>query len=114
MEGALNDRAGLADKSFQTTGETLDTTAPAARTFIAGTAQFFRQYPLGMVAAAFSGGVLIGWLIADDLKTRLYAGREQGRLPSEDKAQRRAISRWETEGGALASTRKPKEMGDKL
>ena len=104
----MKGRAGLADESFQPTSETLGTTDPADafRTFIAETAQFVRHYPLGMVTVAFGGGVLIGWLIANDLKARLYPGSERRRRISEDKAQRRAISRWEGEGGAILSTRK--------
>jgi hypothetical protein len=89
--------------------EPLGTTAlvKAASTFIAETTQFVQHYPLGAVATAFGGGVLVGWLIAHDLKTRLYAGDEQRRQKaSEEKANKRAISRWEGEGGALLSTKK--------
>lgn len=85
--------------------------AEAASTFMAETAQFVRHYPLGAVAAAFGGGVLIGWLIAHDLKTRLYSGSEQRqRKVSDDRTSKRAISRWENEGGALLSTKKGRKQ----
>jgi hypothetical protein len=77
-------------------------TTEAPSTFIADTAQFVRHYPLGIVAAAFGGGLLVGWLIARELKTGRYAGSEQReQQASEEKAKRRAISRWEGEGGRV-------------
>jgi hypothetical protein len=100
MAEALKDQAGCVDKSFQMTS------ADAASTFITGMAQFIRHNALGAVAVAFSGGVLAGWLIAHDLKTRLYASEQRQRKAGEAKAYKRAISRWEGEGGAIRSTMK--------
>jgi hypothetical protein len=104
MEEALKDRAGRAHESFQQTDEPLGITASAgeaADTLIAETAQCVRHYPLSAVAAALGGGVLIGWLIAHNLKRRHDAGREERqRRAGEDKANKRAISTWEDEGGA--------------
>lgn len=113
MGEALKERTGRADESFQLTSEPLSLTAlaEAASTLIAETAQCVRHYPLTAVATAFGGGVLVGWFIANDLKTRLYVGSEQRQQKiREDKANKRAISRWESEGGALLST---KEGGTK-
>jgi uncharacterized membrane protein YciS (DUF1049 family) len=113
MEEALGYRTGRAEESFQLPGEPLSITAPAeaASNFIAETAQFVQHYLLGAMAVAFGGGMLVGWLIAHDLKIRLYAGSEQRQQKaSEDKADKRAISRWEGEGGALLSIKK---SGDK-
>ena len=106
MGEALKERAGRADESFQPTREPVGLTASAEDTtiFIAETSQFVRPYPLGAVAA-FGAGVLVGWLIAHELKTRLFAGSKlRQQQASEDKANKRAISRWESEGGALLST----------
>lgn len=76
--------------------------AKALSTFVAETTQFVRRYPLGTMAAAFGGGMLVGWLIAHNLKTRLSAGNVQRQQQaSEEKAKRRAISRWEGEGGRI-------------
>lgn len=74
----------------------------AAGNFIAETTQFVRHYLPGAVAVAFGGGVLVGWLIARGLKTRLSAGNEEREMKAtEDKINKRAISRWEGEGGAI-------------
>jgi hypothetical protein len=82
-------------------------TASAASTLIARTAQFVRRNPLGAVTAAFGGGILLGWLIAHDMKTRFYAGSQRRQQQdSENKAYKRAISRWEGEGGAIPSKMK--------
>lgn len=78
-----------------------DQTERAYVPFIAETAQCVRRYPLSAVAAAFGGGVLAGWLIAHNLKTQFCAGRkERQQWASETKANKRAISIWENEGGA--------------
>jgi hypothetical protein len=83
------------------------TVSNPANTFITETAQFVRHYPLGVAAAAFGGGVFIGWLISYNLKTRLSSGREQRpQKVDEVKAYKRAISRWEGEGGAIPSISK--------
>jgi ElaB/YqjD/DUF883 family membrane-anchored ribosome-binding protein len=69
MKEALKDQAGRADESFQQTSEPLDIPAgEAADTLMAETAQCVRHYPLSAVAAAFGGGMLVGWLIAHNLK----------------------------------------------
>lgn len=101
--------AGRADESFQTTGEPvgLMVTADAASTFVAELAQFVRRYPSGAVAAAFGAGMIVGWFVAHELKTLLYTGRQQ--QASEDRAYKRAISRWEGEGGALLSMKKKQQ-----
>jgi len=109
MGKSLKDLTGRSDQSFQPTSEPLIMTAytGATSTFIAEMAQFFRHFQRGAIAAAFSGGVLVGWLIAHNLKTRLYAGTEKKQQKaSEDKANKKAISRWEGEGGAISSTKK--------
>jgi hypothetical protein len=63
------------------------------------------------MVVAFGGGMLVGWRIAHDLKIRLYSGSKQRQQKAgEDKADKRAISRWEGEGGALLSKKK---SGDK-
>jgi hypothetical protein len=83
----------------------MTTTAGVASNFIEETAQFVKHYLPGVMAVAFGGGVLVGWFIAPDLKTRFYVANKQRRQKlSEDKAYKRAISRWEGEGGALLST----------
>lgn len=106
MGDAIQERAGRADESFQTTGEPVGLIIPAddASTFIAELAQFVRRYPSGAMVAAFSAGLLGGWFVAHELKTLLYTGRQQ--QASEDRAYKRAISRWEGEGGALLSMKK--------
>lgn len=78
-----------------------DQTERAYDTFIAEMAQCIRRHPLSAVAAAFGGGVLAGWLIAHNLKTRLYTDRDERRQrASDNRANKRAISIWENEGGA--------------
>lgn len=109
MGGALKERTGRADESSQLTGEPLGMTTPAetADNFIAEMAQFVQHYLLGAMAVAFGGGVLVGWLIMPNSKIQLHMGSKQRQQKvSEDKADKRAISRWEGEGGALSSSRK--------
>jgi excisionase family DNA binding protein len=77
-----------------------DQTERAYDILIGETAQCVRRYPLSALAAAFGGGVLAGWLIARNLKTQFYAGRKERQRASETKANQRAISVWENEGGA--------------
>ena len=63
------------------------------------------------MVVAFGGGLLVGWRLAHALKTRLYTdGERMQQKANETKADKRAISRWEGEGGALLSTKK---SGDK-
>ena len=103
MEEDLKEQTARADESFHPISEPSGMTAPtggAADTIIAETARCIRQYPLSAVATAFGGGVLAGWLIAHNLKTRFYAGRKERQRASEIKANRRAISIWENEGGS--------------
>ena len=102
MGEAFKDRTGNVDAPIQPANEPsgMRATAETFSAFIAETARFVRQYPLVTAAAAFGGGVVAGWLIARVLKTRLYAGNEQRQQQAgEEKAKRRAISRWEGEGG---------------
>ena len=99
MGEVLKDQAGHTDEALQPTSEPSGMSATAT--------QFGRHYPLYAVAAAFSGGMIAGWLIAHELKTRLYArGEQRQRKTSEGKAYKRAISRWEGEGGSIPSTKK--------
>lgn len=100
MEEVLKDQAGHIDESRQPTSETSGIPATAT--------QFVRHYPLlYAVAAAFSGGMIAGWLLARELKTRSYScGEQRQRKASEGKAYKRAISRWEGEGGSILSTKK--------
>ena len=59
------------------------------------------------MAAAFGGGMLVGWLITHHLKTRLSTdGERMQQKANETKADKRAIARWEGEGGALLSIKK--------
>lgn len=107
MGEALKDEPGQAYEPAQQTGESQGVsklTGEAADTLIAETAQCVRHYPLSAVAAAFGGGVLVGWLIAYNLKGRISWGREERRRSfTEDKANSIAISIWENEGGANPS-----------
>ena len=107
MEEALKEHTKRVDEASQSTSEPLglQAAASASSTFITGTAQFVWYHPLGAVlAAAFGSGLLIGWLIAPDLKARLYSRGEQRQLKAgEIKSYKRAISRWEGEGGAIPS-----------
>jgi uncharacterized membrane protein YciS (DUF1049 family) len=69
--------------------------------------QFVRHYPSYAVATAFGGGIIAGWLIAHELKKRLSSRGEQRRRKAiESKSHKRAISRWEGEGGAIPSIKK--------
>jgi len=82
-------------------GGAVESGAVAAEDLVEEAARCIGHYPFSAVVLAFGGGVLTGWLIACNLRTRLSAGSgERGQRTSEVTAYKRAIAVWENEGGA--------------
>lgn len=97
MEEVLNEQARPTEESSQAAAEPLDMAATIT--------QLVRRHPLGAVALAFGASVLVGWLIAHDLKARFYSrGRRARRKLADENRYTRDISDWEDEGGAIPST----------
>lgn len=90
----INNQAGRPEESLPVNNGPQDMAATIM--------QLARRHPLGATALAFGASVLIGWFIAQDLKSRFSSRIERmGQKLSEDVAYKEDISHWEGEGGAI-------------
>ena len=73
METDLRDRtADAVDRPPDEPQDMTGTASAAVGSVIDETAQCIGHYPFSTVAVAFAGGLLVGWLISNTQRRRLY------------------------------------------